>query len=418
MLIKELRRAREVVGEKSIGDADLAIFLGLYNAGDFFKKIERWLPVLDSHDAPILIVDNSSTDDSWSWLNERLKPMLSGNTVTLVRNPINLGGHGSLALNLDMVSSAKWVMTLHQDDEYLPNHVTEHIKVISRAPEGLGMVSSESRSVTPAGRALTYPRGAWLLGSSPSPADIFIAHLKNHSYPFSGASFRVKMLEEIPIPWHSTAFPDTEIVLRALPSWSFKYINRATVRYLENPISESHSLSSSQRDYGAFLALVRVFRAREFSALASSLDSQLIDDFSLGVNAALKIRLQDPQLLGLLQAIAQESIIEALGPNKLSCQLLSPAFRRIGDDPAAQSLSALADFGAGEGPQLDESTINLVTSADSNDEQNRTKNIFKSSAPALMGLAPKWVAKFIYVQILRFPIIKKSWPQWNFKWRR
>jgi len=142
-----------------------------------------------------------------------------------------------------------------------------HIENSNEASNFLGMSCFEAISVNIEGKRLGYPCGAWFLGPDPRAADIFIAHLKNHSYPFSGASFRTSMLREISIPWHSTAFPDAEIVLRALPFWSFKYLQSATVKYLENPDSESHALSTEHRDFGGFLALVRVFKSDGFQCL-------------------------------------------------------------------------------------------------------------------------------------------------------
>jgi hypothetical protein len=142
-------------------------------------------------------------------------------------------------------------MTLHQYDEYSPDHLEEHSKIMDQASASLGMISSESRSFSPDGRGLSCPRRAWLLGPAGSPADFFIGHLKNHSFPFSAASFGVEMLNNIPIVWQSAAFPDKDMVLRAIPKWSFHYSSRATVRYLENPNSESHDVSRGQRELGS-----------------------------------------------------------------------------------------------------------------------------------------------------------------------
>jgi glycosyltransferase involved in cell wall biosynthesis len=416
MLINELRAAREVIGDVTSLKRNSVIFLGLYNSAPFFGKIEKWLPSIEAKASTILIVDNASTDGTWNWARETLAPLLSNATVVLVRNSVNLGAWGSLLVNLDFLSSAEWVMTLHQDDEYSPNHLEEHLKIMNQASASLGMISSESRSFSPGGKELSYPRGAWLLGPDASPADIFIGHLKNHSFPFSGASFRVEMLSSIPILWHSTAFPDTEMVLRAIPRWSFHYISRATVRYLENPKSESHALSQGQRELGSFLALVRVFRSQEFSNLLRGLEALELKDFAVGVNSALRIRLTDVTLLGLIQVIAQEAILESSGLNKASAALLRPAFKDIGDFQASNTLSNLATFGEREPSIESEGSIALVQPAFRVDD-SAAKRWSTRLLPTLLGALPRWLAKFLYIRALRSSHIRTTQPQWNFKWR-
>jgi len=159
MLINELRAAREVIGDVTSLKRNSVIFLGLYNSGQFFGKIEKWLPSIEAKNSTVLIVDNASTDGTWNWARETLTPLLSNATVVLVRNPVNLGAWGSLLVNLDFLSSTEWVMTLHQDDEYSPIHLEEHLKIMNQAPPSLGMISSESRSVSPGGKDLSYPEG-------------------------------------------------------------------------------------------------------------------------------------------------------------------------------------------------------------------------------------------------------------------
>jgi len=417
VIIRELRHAREIIGELACLKQDLVVFLGIYNSAEFFSKLEKWLPRLDTKGAPMLVVDNHSSDETWEWVKERLGQLLEGRPVVYVRNPVNLGATGSLALNMDILAGAKWVMTLHQDDEYLPTHVEEHKKVILTAPVNLGMISSESRSVSPKGKTLSYPRGAWFLASMASPADIFIAHLKNHSYPFSGATFSIKMLQEIPILWHSTAFPDTEMVLKALPKWGFHYIPKSTVRYLENPASESHALNGYQRDLGAFLALVRVFRCQEFSKLLRTLPLEQVRDFSIGLNDGLKIRLKDPTLLGLIQAIAQEAVVEECGPSRTGTEFLAPAFLDLGDHQAAATLSNLANFAPLERAEAAQDPI-IFFSQDSSYNSPQGAGILTRLAPALLGLLPPALGRFLYTKYLELPFLNRSRSQWNFKWRR
>lgn len=416
MLIDEIRSARHEIGDLSCLSSEGVVFLGLYNTESYRAKIEKWLPALITGDTPILIVDNSSADDTWLWMQNFLMTLLKQKKVVLARNPVNLGGYGSLATSLDLLSSAKWVMTLHQDDEYLPGHLESHKAAMKSVPDQTGMISSESQSVTANGRKLSYPRGTWLLGKNPSAADIFIAHLKNHCYPFSGASFRIKMLLEIQVPWHSTAFPDTEIVLRALPRWTFHSIEKSTVRYLENPKSESHLLNREQKDFGAFMALVRVFRSAGFSELSQSLASDEVDDFAIAVHNSLAMRLGDAELGKVIQVIAQEAIIEAIGINSKSAELLIPAFDVIGDTQATNNLKTQANFRKNIYDEAQEAFADKAQYI-SRVNLTRTKDSKYAKVPTVLGQLPRPISRFLYLTLLRVPAIKKLLPQWDFDWR-
>jgi len=421
MLISRLRAKREIVASARMPDVELTVFLGVYNSSSYFKKIEGWLQNLNLAGANLIVVDNASTDGTWDWIHGTLIPLLGDSTITTVRNPINVGGYGSLALNLDLVKKSKWLMTLHQDDSYSPDHVLEHIDAIQAADNTLGMISSESTSYTPNGDRLSYPRGAWLLGNTPEPADVFLAHLRSHSYPFSGASFRVDLLNSIQVPWHSTSFPDTEIVLRAAACWSFAYLSRSTVQYLENPTSESHAGNQAQKETGAFLALIRVFRSQEFMGLVHELDFDDIENFALGVNSSLKTRFSSASLLSLMQAVAQEAIIQVAGPNRSSSSMLSSAFNGIGDDQASSTLDALVEFASQ--PNLADPELLLQKILFSDDHSitalGQKTNVPKSDLiPRILGVLPNWLAKFIYLSALRLVPIRRRLPQWEFRWRK
>jgi hypothetical protein len=112
-------------------------------------------------------------------------------------------------------------MPLHQDDSYYSDCVPASFNEIWDADNSLGVISLESIGYTPHGERLSHPRGAWLLGSSPEPAEVFLSHFRSHSYQFRGASFGVHLANSIKVPWHISSFQDTEGVLRVASFWSF-----------------------------------------------------------------------------------------------------------------------------------------------------------------------------------------------------
>jgi hypothetical protein len=141
-----------------------------------------------------------------------------------------------------------------------------------------------------------------------------------------------------------------------------------------------------------------------------------LEDFAVGVNSALRIRLTDATLLGLIQAIAQETILEYSGLNGTSAALLRPAFKDIGDFQAFNTLSNLATFGEREPSIESEGSIAFVQPALRVDDST-VKKWSVRLLPTLLGFLPSWLARFIYIRALRSSHIRTTQPQWNFKWR-
>ena len=249
----------------SIAQFEHVVFLGTFNADPFKVQIQGWLRGLDLAGVGLFVADNHSTDNTVTWMRELIADLNCFSVIAI--NKGNFGGYGNLAMNLVQFGSAKWVTTLHQDDRYSRNHVQNHRKIISHSAANLGMICSEAISVLPDGRRTGYPRAQWLLEDSPDPVTVFLAHLRNHAYPFSGATFSKDVLLKYPIPWHSTAFPDTEIVMKMAVDFRTEFASDVTVHYPENPSSESHSLTSQDRDFGVFQALLRVFAHPNYKVL-------------------------------------------------------------------------------------------------------------------------------------------------------
>jgi hypothetical protein len=247
---------------------DHLAFLGLYNADRYRDRIEKWLTNLDFSGTTLLVVDNSSDDETQIWMAR----LLSNLKVPLLfsENSSNLGGYGSLYSNLHFATNAKWITMLHQDDLYASNHLQNHKEILLNSPKGLGLICTEPISYSISNKRVSFPRGNWLVGDNAHALTVFLGHLRNHFYPFSGATILKEVLERFPLPIPSQAFPDTEIVMKMCPFYRATFSDFGTVSYLENPDSESHSLEQMQREIGVSEALSRVFLHESFKNLMSS----------------------------------------------------------------------------------------------------------------------------------------------------
>lgn len=276
----------------------ITAFLGLYNAAPFFDQIETNVLSQQQEGVHWLIVDNDSSDNSWE-LAKALGSKLVG-PVTLVKNHMNVGGAGSFISSLNL-SQGSWMATLHQDDVYYPNHLQEIIKMIDRSSEDVILVTTNMDSLNPgAAKAKRSPRANLLLQNKTN-VDVFLAHLRFHALPFPAAAFRITAVEKIPISWHDTSFPDTELVCKLASVGSFGTSSVATMAYRENPVSESHILQDAERRRGQMLGLLRVFGSQEFKIVAHSIGIDLRDDFFNHAAESVELRLGDSEESSLVQ---------------------------------------------------------------------------------------------------------------------
>jgi hypothetical protein len=383
--LERFRKKRETKGDLTILRSKHVAYLGLYNAVIHRDSIISWLPELEMGDVPLLVVDNCSSDETWTVLPELISKF-HPNSV-FVRNAINFGGYGSLAANLDLLDTTTWITTFHQDDRYSRQHLIIHSKEIATSPSDLGIISSEQISYLPSGHRVALPRASWFLEADYDPSSFFLANLVHHTLPFSGASIRSAILEEISIPWHSTSFPDTEIVLRMTPRWRGIITDQAPVRYLENPSSESHSISLEEREFGAFMALIRVFRSEGFQRICLGIDESALDNFVTGLSAGIATRLLGKHYVDLCTAVALEAMTEFVGPQPSLAKRLEPIYLGLPAEAAGELLHRL---------HTEESASSNSHSKDLRHETNRfarepLEHHGKSKSKS-NGIGLKWVA--------------------------
>lgn len=294
----------------SLPKAHLTVFIGLYNASDYWQDIVNYLESQTFKHCDLLIADNASSDDTWDlimkWAPEGF------HTVTKSRNPANVGGAGNLYANLDLVQTP-WVTTCHQDDLYYPNHLELHQKLTSSAKSRIAMVaSSMDRLSHESYKPVPIPRVNWIANLE-TPADVFLTHLRFHALPFPAASFRTQALSEVETPWHDTSFPDTEMVMKLASNWDFVSSHVCTMAYRENPISESHVITSTQREEGQARALLRVFSSVEVRNIAKSVRPEDRDGFFHHAIESINLRLSSERLRHDVKLSLAESLAMTWG---------------------------------------------------------------------------------------------------------
>jgi hypothetical protein len=216
--------------------------------------------------------------------------------------------------------------------------------MVSRDILGLGMICSEAKSMSPAGRSLPYPRAHWLLEDT-GPIGIFLGSLRQHIYPFSGATFLLDLFYKYPVPWYSSAFPDTEMVMKMCSEYKIMFAEGLTVEYLENPASESHSLNDIHREFGTFQSLVRVFAHSSYETICKQIPDEFRDEFLRHLIDGLESRFKHQELKTLIIQVALERTCELIGVFPQIASEIAKGYGQIGDSRAVEVLRAMgAEF--------------------------------------------------------------------------
>jgi hypothetical protein len=412
-LLETIRANRELIGDPLILTSSHTAYLGLFNPTEHWPSVKEWLGRLKHEGIPLLAVDNQSEDQSWTTTVREIQALYPNSL--LVRNPINLGGFGSLVVNLDLLKNSQWVTTFHQDDIYPETHLLEHGKLTKSCGKDVAIISSEQESFAPDGARLGYPRASWLLGQAPNQKDIFLANLRHHTLAFSGATFRIEMLKDISIPWHSTAFPDTEIVLKMLPKWTGIVTSASIVKYLENPISESHSIPDSEKNLGATMALIRVFNTSNFVDLCRSLEEHEVEGFVSEVLIGLSTRISDPIAASTVSLVALEAMAQHLGPNRTIAERLEPFYASIGASASTMLIHRLHIFsGAGLTPPQ-ESCGAISNESEPHRPRKRVTILTKHVVARFLGVLPRFLRIFLVRTGLKILHKLRIRTKWNFR---
>jgi hypothetical protein len=136
----------------------------------------------------------------------------------------------------------------------------------------------------------------------------FPLNVRAHAIPWPSTAFRTEAYKNNLSPWHSTTFTDSEIVLKMLCVGKVVNIDCETMYYRENPMSESHSINSSEATAGAAVALIRVINSETFTHYAKSLAPQSRATFRREILESLKFRFRGYEYVELLELLVEESL--------------------------------------------------------------------------------------------------------------
>lgn len=408
-------RARRTIIESTqpLPGARLTVFVGLFNSDPYFDHLVEQIEAQTLHSTRWLLVDNDSQDKTWSRVTAWASSIQRD--VTLVRNGINLGATGSIFVNMDLVST-EWVTFIHQDDVYLPLHLeTLQTAAVSSPPGTVGVFSDMART-NAAGKPIgSFPPPIWMVPDL-DPPTVFLSLLRNHCIPWSALAVRSEVFRQTEAPWHSTAFPDTEITMRLAARGRFVHIDKETMRYRDNMASESRSIDDRERKFGATVSLMRVFNSAEFASIALDLPQRERASFATGLRNSILVRLGDTDRAHLVIAAANERLSQLWDDSEPAVlDTLASVYGGLGAAATAGLLDRMSEVAGGAGARTpiapDPDAVTVTRAA-------VTVPIFVMRAYERFGpLLPYLFRRALARLVIRTATRNDPLSAWRFEWR-
>lgn len=396
----------------------LTIFLGIYNGSPYIDSLLIQLKNQTEKDFNLVVVDNCSDDSSWlqlqNWRSE------FGEALTLYRNKQNLGGGGSLdnALREGLIATP-WFAMMHQDDHYLPNHFATLLSEIDVSAGNIVGICTSMGSMNNDGLPReTPPRASWLIDDE-SQTNSFLVNLRLQAFSFPTAAVRTDIFLDSFAHWHSPSFSDTETTLNLITRGELKYLKKETIKYRENPNSESHVVNSFESTVGASLGLTRVLTSNGFRDLLRSVNIEERGKFFLELLSGIENRVPESSMAYHLKILATEECCFAWNYSELeSNDFLSRTYVVLGSRFTSKMLADRSQVGIPAPDQKLEASLRAFSNQLGIASFGRsTINLKRNRVVAIASKLPLPVRVILFKVYVRLRAIKQPNYYWNIFWK-
>jgi hypothetical protein len=180
-----------------------------------------------------------------------------------------------------------------------------------------------------------------------------------------------------------------------------------SVEYLENPISESHSLDATGRDLGAYQALIRVFSHSSFEKLCLQLPANKLPAFVKALASGIDLRFNHKGLASLLQQAAFEI---TLGHLNAVASLPRTAIEQPNHKTANSCFGLVT--------ATPEKSIRQSSKVEGGQIYSMKGNfkIFRNVLLKLSRLIPRSLSRSLFIALMATSPGKRLFPQFDFDW--
>jgi glycosyltransferase involved in cell wall biosynthesis len=289
------------------------VFLGTYNAEPWIEQVISSLEAQDCVPFKVKIVDNASTDNTVSLIENLFSRNTFKNTYTLLKNNMNIGAISSFLDRLDQFDS-DWIVMFHQDDVYHPDHISTLTSAITAANENTGVIFTAMKRIDGEGNVQVSPPTLSSKLSKTDRLENFMLSLQLSPINFPACALKVSELRTTNTARHTTAFNDIEMLLRIMCVSEICYIPSETMHYRVYPGNAAALTSSLANDRAIFVGLVELFHSKEVDevlslAKTSSHWGKLIES----INQAIEIRIKDFDIQNLTRNMIAETLVRRFG---------------------------------------------------------------------------------------------------------
>jgi hypothetical protein len=402
--------------------AIFSVFVGVYQGVRYLDSVLEQLKSQTDQNFEIIVVDNASIDDSWNLVQGWQE--IFGSRIKLVRNKNNLGGGGSLykSLRSNLITTT-WFTAFHQDDFYLPNHVMELRKAILNCEEDEIAVFTSMGSMQNTGETqAAHPRISWLTADN-SAGSAFLLNLRSQALSWPSTAFKTEDFKKCFRSWHNPAFSDTETTLLMCGHGRFKRILKETMRYRENPLSESHVVGDVESILSVGISLSRVLNSLEFKTILDSIDVKERSNFYLEMISALEVRLGKSPLNFFLKILTTEHCTQVWNfADPTSTSVLATDYEAMGSKFTSNLLRTMAqiDSEVEVGDSRQELKDALEFLADQRATELLLTNIVvgsKNRSKIVLSILPLRLRIIIFRLYVRARAIKHPEYIWNTRWK-
>jgi glycosyltransferase involved in cell wall biosynthesis len=289
------------------------VFLGTFNAEPWIEQVISSLEAQDCAPFKVKIIDNASTDNTIGLIEEIFSKSVLKNEYTLIKNKRNIGAISSFLDRLDQFDS-EWIVMIHQDDIYHPDHISTLNSAIKAESENTGLIFTAMKRIDGEGNVKISPPTLSSKLSKTDRLENFMLSLQLSPINFPACALRVSELLTTNTSRHTTAFNDMEMLLRIMCVSDISYVPSETMHYRVYSGNAAALNSSVANDRAVFVGLVELFHSSEVDQvlnLASTPDhwQKLIKS----INQAIEIRIKDIDLQNLTRNMIAETLVRRFG---------------------------------------------------------------------------------------------------------
>ena len=289
------------------------VFLGTFNAEPWIEQVISSLEAQDCAPFRVKIIDNASTDNTISLIEEIFSKSVLRNEYTLLKNKRNIGAISSFLDRLDQFDS-EWIVMIHQDDIYHPNHISTLNSAINAADANTGVVFTAMKRIDGEGNVQVSPPTLSSKLSKTDRLENFMLSLQLSPVNFPACAIKVSELLTTDTARHTTAFNDIEMLLRIMCVSDIFYVPSETMHYRVYPGNAAALNSSIANDRAVFIGLVELFHSKEVDQVLSLAEtSSHWEKLIASINQAIEIRIKDIDIQNLTRNMIAETLVRRFG---------------------------------------------------------------------------------------------------------